>query len=66
MQTKQLTWRLDGKTIELGRDWSGQGPKVLLLPALTFRQRFGSKTDIQPISRDVRFTPESGHWQVRL
>jgi hypothetical protein len=35
VQTKQLTWRLDGKTIELGCDWSGQGPKVLLRPALS-------------------------------
>jgi pimeloyl-ACP methyl ester carboxylesterase len=35
MQTRQLTWRLDGKAIGLGCDWSGQGPKVLLLPALS-------------------------------
>src|SRR5262249_55674118 len=24
--------------------------------------RFGSKADIQPQKRDVRFTPKSGHW----
>jgi hypothetical protein len=24
--------------------------------------RFGSKADIASIKRDVRFTPESGHW----
>jgi pimeloyl-ACP methyl ester carboxylesterase len=35
MQTEQLTWHYDGKTIELGADWSGQGPLVLLLPALS-------------------------------
>jgi pimeloyl-ACP methyl ester carboxylesterase len=35
MQTKQLRWRFDSKTIELGCDWSGQGPTVLLLPALS-------------------------------
>jgi pimeloyl-ACP methyl ester carboxylesterase len=35
MQTKQLTWRLGAKTIALGCDWSGQGPRVLLLPALS-------------------------------
>ena len=35
MQTKQLAWRLGGKTIGLGCDWSGQGPRVLLLPALS-------------------------------
>ena len=35
MQTKQVTWSLDGKTVALGCDWSGQGPTVLLLPALS-------------------------------
>src|SRR5215472_11316302 len=35
MQTQQLTWHYDGTTIELGADWSGQGPLVLLLPALS-------------------------------
>ena len=35
MQIEQLTWRHDGMTIELDADWSGQGPLVLLLPALS-------------------------------
>jgi pimeloyl-ACP methyl ester carboxylesterase len=35
MQTEQLTWHYDGTTIELGADWSGQGPLVVLLPALS-------------------------------
>src|SRR6516164_11340313 len=35
MQTEQLTWHYDGTTIDLGADWSGQGPLVLLLPALS-------------------------------
>jgi hypothetical protein len=35
MQTEQLTWHYDGATIELGADWSGQGPLILLLPALS-------------------------------
>ena len=35
MQTEQLTWHYDGTTIEVGADWSGQGPLVLLLPALS-------------------------------
>jgi hypothetical protein len=35
MRTEQLTWLYDGTTIELGADWSGQGPLVLLLPALS-------------------------------
>jgi len=35
MQTENLTWQRDGMSIELGADWSGQGPLVLLLPALS-------------------------------
>jgi pimeloyl-ACP methyl ester carboxylesterase len=35
MQTEQLAWHYNGATIELGADWSGQGPLVLLLPALS-------------------------------
>jgi pimeloyl-ACP methyl ester carboxylesterase len=35
MQTEQLTWHYDATTIELGADWSGQGPLILLLPALS-------------------------------
>jgi hypothetical protein len=31
-----VTWHYyNGTTIELGADWSGQGPLVLLLPALS-------------------------------
>ena len=35
MQTETLTWQRDGMSIELAADWSGQGPLVLLLPALS-------------------------------
>src|SRR6516162_8437603 len=35
MQTEKLTWQHDGMSIELSADWSGQGPLVLLLPALS-------------------------------
>jgi pimeloyl-ACP methyl ester carboxylesterase len=35
MQTEKLTWQCDGISIELAVDWSGQGPLVLLLPALS-------------------------------
>jgi pimeloyl-ACP methyl ester carboxylesterase len=35
MQTEKLTWQRDGMSIELAVDWSGQGPLVLLLPALS-------------------------------
>jgi pimeloyl-ACP methyl ester carboxylesterase len=35
MEAAQLTWTWSGKTITLGLDWHGQGPVVLLLPALS-------------------------------
>jgi len=35
MQTEKLTWQCHGLSIELSADWSGQGPLVLLLPALS-------------------------------
>jgi pimeloyl-ACP methyl ester carboxylesterase len=35
MNSAQLTWRWRGKTIDLGFDGNGQGPTVLLLPALS-------------------------------
>jgi pimeloyl-ACP methyl ester carboxylesterase len=35
MDTKQLIWHSGNKTIRLGCDWSGEGPRVLLLPALS-------------------------------
>ena len=35
MHSAQLTWTWHGKTIDLGFDTSGQGPTVLLLPALS-------------------------------
>ena len=31
MQTEQLTWHYEGTTIELGADWSGQGPLVFVV-----------------------------------
>ena len=34
-ETKELTWQCDGKTISLGADYDGRGPRVLLLPALS-------------------------------
>ena len=35
MHSAQLTWTWHGKTVDLGFDTSGQGPTVLLLPALS-------------------------------
>jgi pimeloyl-ACP methyl ester carboxylesterase len=35
MQAERLAWAWRDKTINLGLDWSGQGPTVLFLPALS-------------------------------
>ena len=35
MQTAQLTWTWHGKSVDLALDSAGQGPSVLLLPALS-------------------------------
>src|SRR5215471_19755031 len=35
MDTRMLEWNWHGKTIRLGTEASGNGPKVLLLPALS-------------------------------
>jgi pimeloyl-ACP methyl ester carboxylesterase len=35
MQTEQLAWTWRGKSVDLGFDTAGQGPTVLLLPALS-------------------------------
>ena len=34
-QNQRIAWQWDGATIELDADWCGQGPTVLLLPALS-------------------------------
>src|SRR5215471_17565978 len=46
MQTQQLTWHCDGTTVELGADWSGQGPLVLLLPALS---SISTRRELRPL-----------------
>jgi hypothetical protein len=48
MQTKQLKWRFDDKTIELGCDWSGQGPKILFLPALS---SISTRREMHPLQK---------------
>jgi pimeloyl-ACP methyl ester carboxylesterase len=35
MRTDQIAWTWRGETVRIGIDWSGQGPPVLLLPALS-------------------------------
>ena len=35
MQSERFTWQWDDVSIELDADWHGQGPTVLLLPALS-------------------------------
>jgi hypothetical protein len=56
MQTEQLTWHHDDTTIELGADWSGQGPLVLLLPALS---SISTRREMGPLQERL-----SAHYQT--
>jgi hypothetical protein len=35
MKSERLIWEWDGKFFELVMDWRGEGPTILLLPALS-------------------------------
>jgi pimeloyl-ACP methyl ester carboxylesterase len=61
MQTEQLTWHYDGATIELGADWSGQGPLVLLLQALS---SISTRREMHPLQERlcVRYQTVSTDW----
>ena len=53
MQTENLTWQRDGMSIELGADWSGQGPLVLLLPALS---SISTRREMHPLQERLSAT----------
>ena len=61
MQIEQLTWHYDGATIELGADWSGQGPLVLLLPALS---SISTRREMRPLQERLcaRYQTVSIDW----
>src|SRR5262245_66348717 len=46
MGTRTLEWNWRGKTIRLGSDVSGNGPNVLLLPALS---SISSRREMRPL-----------------
>ncbi|MBV8286226.1 MAG: alpha/beta hydrolase [Hyphomicrobiales bacterium] len=48
MDTRTLDWNWRGKTIRLGADASGTGPKVLLLPALS---SISSRREMHPLQQ---------------
>jgi pimeloyl-ACP methyl ester carboxylesterase len=48
MDTRTLDWNWHGKTIDLGADASGTGPKVLLLPALS---SISSRREMHPLQQ---------------
>jgi pimeloyl-ACP methyl ester carboxylesterase len=61
MQTEQLTWRYDGTSVELAVDWSGQGPLVLLLPALS---SISTRHEMRPLQKRLgaKFRTVSVDW----
>lgn len=54
MLAGQLTWTWSGKTIDLGLDQGGQGPTVLLLPALS---SIATRREMRPLQERL-----SGHY----
>jgi pimeloyl-ACP methyl ester carboxylesterase len=61
MQTEPLTWRYDGTSVELAVDWSGQGPLVLLLPALS---SISTRHEMRPLQERLgaKFRTVSVDW----
>src|SRR5712671_5023434 len=51
MEAAQLIWTWSGKSITLGLDWSGQGPTVLLLPALS---SISTRREMRPLQERLR------------
>jgi pimeloyl-ACP methyl ester carboxylesterase len=58
---KSLAWTWQGKTIELGLDWRGEGRTVLLLPALS---SISTRREMQPLQDrlSARFRTVSIDW----
>jgi pimeloyl-ACP methyl ester carboxylesterase len=50
MEAAQLTWTWSGKSITLGLDWHGQGPTVLLLPALS---SISTRHEMRPLQQRI-------------
>jgi pimeloyl-ACP methyl ester carboxylesterase len=61
VRAKTLAWTWQGKTIELGLDWRGQGRTVLLLPALS---SISTRREMRPLQERLssRFTTVSIDW----
>jgi pimeloyl-ACP methyl ester carboxylesterase len=61
MDTRTLEWNWRGKTIRLGADSSGAGPKVLLLPALS---SISSRREMHPLQERLapRYSTLSVDW----
>jgi pimeloyl-ACP methyl ester carboxylesterase len=61
MDTRTLEWNWRGKTIRLGADASGTGPKVLLVPALS---SISSRREMHPLQQRLarRYSTLSVDW----
>src|SRR5262249_44000885 len=61
MDTRTLDWNWRGKTIRLGADSSGAGPKVLLLPALS---SISTRREMHPLQERLapRYSTLSVDW----
>ena len=61
MQSERFTWQWDDVSIELDVDWHGQGPTVLLLPALS---SISTRREMRPLQArlSAKFRTVSADW----
>ena len=60
-QNQRIRWQWDGATIELDADWCGQGPTILLLPALS---SISTRHEMRPLQErlSAKFRTVSIDW----
>ena len=61
MPSERLTWQWDGAPLQLDFDWYGQGPTVLLLPALS---SISTRREMRPLQARLseKFRTVSADW----
>jgi len=61
MKTEALIWKWNGKSIDLAMNWCGDGPTVLLLPALS---SISTRHEMRPLQEHMsaKFRTVSTDW----
>ena len=61
IKSERLIWEWDGKFFELVMDWRGEGPTILLLPALS---SISTRHEMHPLQErlSANYRPVSTDW----